>query len=229
VGLGLGIILAGIVLLPVGLGLLIYTAATEPPASLEPGERARYPIDVTTPVETEAQVITLGVALDDGKRPLNVPLIDPRLPHGGWGRPRRLDSMGVRIGGGPIVGDGKYSGTGGVQVTAGRRVGPIVVGAAATFLGVSFSLGPELSVPIQLHGDLVELAPTVDAQVGVTLLGRYAYASPSGGLELTFPVQRRNLLGWDAPGLRFGVYGKGGPIWTDDGFYARWEVGVVMR
>jgi hypothetical protein len=226
-GFAVGLVLLAPLMIPsvVDLGKLASLDA-EPPEQIAAGASARLDVEITPPLADVAQHLTLGTALDDGRSPLHVPVIDPSVAHGGWRPDRRVEHLVLRLGGGPIMGDGHYSGTGGIEALAGGAIGPVhirVSGAA----GVGLASGLEVATTHDIGG--LEIAPSIAGQVGFAFLGKTKYASPTFGLDLTLPVERKDLLGWRLVGQRMGLYGKVGPVWTEDGRFMRWEAGVSIR
>jgi hypothetical protein len=231
-GGGAGLLLGAVLLAPVLVPMLVDGAKAasydhDAPDELPPGARARFDVAITPPSEGTEQHLTLGTALDDGRRALDVPVIDPRVAHGGWRPHRRIEHVAVRIGGGPFVGDGRYSGTGGIETLAGGAIGPVHVRVSAMG-GLCWAGGLEIATAHAI-GPLV-IAPSIGGQVGWALVGDTRFVGATLGVDLTLPVEHRDVLGLSLVGQRMGIYGKAGPVWTpDDGRLTRWEVGLSIR
>ncbi len=207
-------------------GVKSMSFAADPPAVLRPRESARFAVPITMPVTHIEQHVALGAALDDGRSPLDVPVVHTSVPHGGWRPHRRVERLVMRVGGGPFTGDRRYSGTALVEALAGGSIGP-------TTLRVSGSggLGGALGLEVATAHDLgpLQIAPSIAAQVGWALIGETWYGSPTFGLDLTFPVEHRDVLALELPGVRMGIYGRVGPVWTEEGRFVRWETGLSFR
>lgn len=213
--------------LVVGVGVVVIVVAVRDQASrvLEPGASSVIRLELARPVALSGVLahpsdpvlqLRLGEALrrvDGGAHVMPaIDLIDRDAPHLGYGPPERDGVLGVRVFGGPFLGeDLGVPGFGGFEVFWGPRWGAWSWEASAGFLA---PLGTDVRRRFEL-AHRWSLSAGLGYELHLLPLGAHG---PRATAELAWTPAVRDWLGHTEPDQWWGLFVRGGPL-----FQGRWH------
>lgn len=198
---------------PIGVAALIERATMGDATEIAPGEEGRF--NVLLPEVALSRDKLHALRLNDGveQEMAPLPLTDPTDESLGFQAPTgRSWAIGTRIGGGPILTQSVTAGVGSVGFYAGPQWGTVALVGFSEVLGLG-AIGLEARYHMRLseHASMVPFA-SYGYYWGAGGLGLHVGHGPRLGLELTFPLSRKQALIFDVPDMYLGVFGQLGPV-----------------
>ncbi len=200
VGFALVAVALAATFVPIGVAALVERAAISDATEIAPGEEGSFNVLLPEVALCRAKLHALRLDEGLGQEMAPLPLTEPADETLGFRRPDgRAWAIGTRVGDGPILTQSVNAALGSVGFYAGPQWGSVALVGFSEVLGLG-ALGLEARYHMRLS-EHTSLVPFVSYGYywGAGGLGLHVGHGPRLGLELTFPLTRKQALIFDVP------------------------------